>query len=640
MEIIPKFYIFGVPDGFDLLDGTTSYVTYFQKFYISDSKENTKFSIHRDANRNITYTYLRYNLSSSNSRAGSFFGMSLRFQNVYCGDPLSLFKLFDMVYNTYILIDETKEKEGKAVGFIRPIDGNKDIQARYDKVTRFQDKRDYIQHYIENVLLANINDNFKDDFYLIDNSFTNEQPDLVVQEPLQSVSNERLLADLRQFNRVAVSPDWLPPTPPPHGPKEQETAVRTVVLAPEVIGALLEYTKVYQNYIIDSLNDIAAADIEKAHDVYEEVVTSLKKVKTIPSTDKRVSQIISDYTILTDQLQNLIQKIEEGPTPPPQPPTPPTPPTPWWKNPKILGIMGVAVIVVITLVSIIVINYNKQKEKEKATQEEQMQIIADVRKYIDAKDFQKAKKFVWKIDEPLCTQLADSIIFCKLNDITAKKGFKDFTSTWKEYEEEFSGKYPEIKQMAIDSVATRRWRYIEKLAKKAETTKKQTDIDDAREAIKAGKNTELHDDAIAKSYEDRLNRIVVKNYAGSERGNDNSNTIGATSTVQKQYKIQICEVERKGAIDYKWDNNQDLKDYKKNTTLSGNYFYYRLMQSSDNGQSWSSCGFKIADQHISASNHELMEKGEPDGAYKIVKQTGTLTVKDDNKVLFTITIQQ
>ena len=537
MDIIPKFYIFGVPDGFDMLGGTSAEITYFQKFY-NGSTENAKFSIHRDAKGNMTYTYLRYNLSSYKSRTGSFFGMSLIFNSVYCANPLRLYELFDWVYDTYIISDK---------GFITPVNGSKDIQARYE-IARFQDKSDYIHHYIEAVLLGNIKKEFSNEFYSIDSTFSNERPNLVVQEPMQSVSNERLLADLRQYNRVAVSPDWLPePDPDPDPNKGQDKGTKTkIVLAPEYIVSLLEYTKGYQNYIIDSLNDIGAADIDFAKDVYREVAARLKEAKTTPSSDKRVSQIIRDYTTLTEQLQNLIQKIEEGPTPPPQPPIPPTPPTPWWKNPKILGILGAALIVLITLISIIVVNHNTQKEKEKATQEEQVQIIADVRSYIKAKEFKKAKKIVWKIDEPLCTQLADSIVFCELDSITGKQGFKDYTSTWKNYKEEFSDKYPDIKQKALDTIANRRWRYIETLVVEAERAKtnesKTKSKKDAEEAIKKGEGTELHNNEKAQKFRSRLNNIQIKT-GGTENTGSSSGSGSTTPPPAQQYTIKIWKTD-------------------------------------------------------------------------------------------------
>lgn len=622
MDIIPKFFIFGVPDGFDLLDGTTGYVTYFQKFYISDSKENTRFSIHRDAKGNITYTYLKYNLSSANSRAGSFFGMSLIFQNVYCGDPLSLFKLFDMVYNTYILIDETKEKEGKAIGFIRPIHGNKDIQARYDKITRFQDKRDYIQHYIENVLLANINDNFKNDFYLIDSSFSNEQPDLVVQEPLQSVSNERLLADLRQFNRVAVSPDWVPSTPPP-GPngstQKQDTAVRTIVLAPEVIGSLLEYTKGYQNYIIDSLNDIAAADIETANDVYKEVAASLKKVKTIPSTDKRVSQIISDYTILVEQLQNLIQKIEEGPTPLPPPPMP------WWKNPKILGIMGGSVVIIIVLTIGLIKAHDKLQEEEN---DRTPYIVQNIRILIEEGNYERALALAGdSLKGNMYRHFADTI-----QDIQTLKCINDtlskvpcYSYAWDLSTQLKDNAVKESTQKQLKEACTN---YLQQATNNATTKLK------ARGAKAMINNCKVPiDEAEKKKMINQLDKIINDNLGGSGgRGS-------GVSVSTKQYRIQICKVERKGAIDFKWQDNPDLKTYQKDATLNGQYFYYRLIESSD-GRQWTECDYNIAEPHISASNSKLKEHGGTKCEYKIIKQSGTITVKDGNKNLFTITIKE
>ena len=544
MDIIPKFYIFGVPDGFDILDGTPAETTYFQKFY-NDSKENTKFSIHRDTKGNITYTYLRYNLSSGESRTGSFFGMSLMFHNVYTANPLLLYELFDWVYNEQVLVGRTKNQDNSSDGLLIPISGNKDIQARYN-IKSFQEKRDYIKRTIEKVLIGNIlTEKFKKDFHEIDGSFSNDCPNgAAAQEPMQTVSNDMLLADLRQYYRVAVSPDWLAEPDSNPAPNSNQNTGKDkitnakIVLAPEYIVSLLEYIKVCQNYIINSLNDIEAADLAEANTAYKEVTVRLKEVQTTPSSDKRVPQIIRDYTALSEQLQSLIQKIEEGPTPPP------TPPTPWWKNPKILGIMGIAVIVVITLVSIIVINNNKQKEKEKATQEEQVQIIADVRNYINVKEFQKARKIVWKIDEPLCVQLADSIIFCELNDISAKKGFKDFTSTWKKYVDEFSGDNSEIKQRTIDTIANRRWRYIEKLVKNAETTKKQNDINVAEKAINAGMDTELHDETIATSYKQRLNSIIIQQSESHPRQRSKKETSNYTIKIWKTdetYSIEGAE---------------------------------------------------------------------------------------------------
>ena len=589
MDIIPKFYIFGVPDGFDMLGGTSAEITYFQKFY-NGSTENAKFSIHRDAKGNITYTYLRYNLSSCKSRTGSFFGMSLIFNSVYCANPLRLYELFDWVYDTYIVSDK---------GFITPVNGSKDIQARYE-IARFQDKSDYIQHYIEAVLLGNIKKEFSNEFCSIDSTFSNERPNLVVQEPMQSVSNERLLADLRQYNRVAVSPDWLPQTPP-HGGSQKDAVQETptATIAPEVIVSYIDDTKKIQNYIIESLNDIGSAGIDEAKAIYREVAARLKEVKTTPSTDKRVSQIIRDYTTLTEQLQNLIQKIEEGPTPPPQPPTPPIPPTPWWKNPKVIISGAVGLLVMVISIFAIVHHYNKKadetiKETIKTSQEEQIKITAEVRKSIHDKDYKTAIRMVGKIDEPLCAYLYDSIVFCELSDQTASEKFKKYSDIWTKESQKFSTDTSELWKRALDTVANRRWRYIETLVKTAETTKKRTDIDDAKEAIKVGRNTELHDEAKAQFYENRLSNIKHKD-----------SSISPVTTLPKQitqYRVVICKA---NSTLGKYIANEET--FKNDGVVNGTNFVYHLEYFNTASNQWKG----LAADKIQTSDDNQFKKKVP-----------------------------
>ena len=135
--IASKFYIFGVPDGFDMLDGAAQELSYFQRFY-DGSTEDTKFTIHRELNGHVTYSYLKYNLTSGNSRTGSFFGMSLVFSGEYCVHPLKLYELFDYVYQNQVLYHSESDK-----GFLKEI-LNSDVKAKY-LITHFEDNRDYIK---------------------------------------------------------------------------------------------------------------------------------------------------------------------------------------------------------------------------------------------------------------------------------------------------------------------------------------------------------------------------------------------------------------------------------------------------------------------------------------------------------------
>ena len=192
--------------------------------------------------------------------------------------------------------------------------------------------------------------------------------------------------------------------------------------------------------------------------------------------------------------------------------------------------------------------------------------------------------------------------------------------------------------MALDTVANRRWRYIDNLVTKAEQATTKADKKSAKkiaeEAIKKGEGTELHNNVKAQKFRSRLDMIQIldESTGGSNVGKGKGTTVSA-----KQYQIQICSVLLKSDIDYKWNNNPDLKSYQNNTTLNGQYFYYCLASSSDGGHTWKRCGFSEADPLITVTNAELKMHSEFDGGYKIVKQTGTLTIKNGSDK-FTITI--
>lgn len=344
MNSKPIFHIFGVPDGFDILNGTPDITPYFQRYY-NGSEENTKFSIHRDSNGNITYAYLKYNLSSYQSRTGSFFGMSLSFSNEYCTDPMKLYELFDFVYANKVL-GSSAEK-----GLLQKIEVESKIQARY-LIPNFGSAKDYIQQEIEFVLLNNITKSFANSFQPLGVLFKNDQSHLTAQIPFADANNEKILSLLQVYNRIAISPDWEPepiedgPTTPSPKPK--------IVIAPEIIKLYDEYVKNYQSYLIESLANVKAANINDARQGQAEIESVLKNLQSGTSTDQRLPQLISDYKALSGQFAKLIQKIADEqnrrPTPPPRKPGSSTKhPIPWWKQ-YLPYISGVAVLVIFVVV--------------------------------------------------------------------------------------------------------------------------------------------------------------------------------------------------------------------------------------------------------------------------------------------------
>lgn len=338
MNSKPIFHIFGVPDGFDILNGTPDITPYFQRYY-NGSEENTKYSIHRDNKGNITYAYLKYNLSSYQSRTGSFFGMSLTFSNEYCTDPMKLYELFDFVYANKVLGSSADK------GLLQKIEVESKIQARY-LIPNFESAKDYIQQEIEFVLLNNITKLFANSFQPISVLFKNDQSHLVAQIPFADANNEKIISLLHTYNRIAISPDWEPePTIIPE-PK--------IVIAPETIKFYDEYVKNYQSYLIESLANVKAANINDARQGQAEIESVLKNLQSGTSTDQRLPQLITDYKALSGQFAELIQKIADeqnrSPTPPPREPSSSTKhPIPWWKQ-SLPYISGVAVLVIFVVV--------------------------------------------------------------------------------------------------------------------------------------------------------------------------------------------------------------------------------------------------------------------------------------------------
>ena len=89
--------IYGAPFTFDLYKGTEQESNYFQTFD-NGGTEPVKMTIHRLANGWVSYNYLRYGFVTSSGRTGSFFGMSVVFNTIYCSDFKSMYELFEGVY--------------------------------------------------------------------------------------------------------------------------------------------------------------------------------------------------------------------------------------------------------------------------------------------------------------------------------------------------------------------------------------------------------------------------------------------------------------------------------------------------------------------------------------------------------------
>ena len=185
------FKIFGAPYTFDIYGSNQEDTNYFQ-LYDDGSNEEVKLTVHRKANGEVCYSYLRYNMISSSGRTGAFFGMAVVFHNEYCRDVENLYKLFDAVYQNIL---ET--------GILLQKIENSAHQAKY-LIAHFSDAPTEVTR-IENIIYNNLQKNYSQDILPINSSFSTNSKELIML-PMNKEANVSLLTELRKRAWISFSP--------------------------------------------------------------------------------------------------------------------------------------------------------------------------------------------------------------------------------------------------------------------------------------------------------------------------------------------------------------------------------------------------------------------------------------------------
>ena len=185
------FKIFGAPYTFDIYGSNREDMNYFQ-LYDDGSNEEVKLTVHRKANGEVCYSYLRYNMISSSGRTGAFFGMAVVFHNEYCRDVENLYKLFDAVYQNIL---ET--------GILLQKIENSTHQAKY-LIAHFSDAPTEVTR-IENIIYNNLQKSYSQDILPINSSFSTNSKELIML-PMNKEANVSLLTELRKRAWISFSP--------------------------------------------------------------------------------------------------------------------------------------------------------------------------------------------------------------------------------------------------------------------------------------------------------------------------------------------------------------------------------------------------------------------------------------------------
>lgn len=114
MEVDIDVFVHGVPNGFRYW-GNGADKDYCEVLY-SNNTDEIKFLIQTRKSEGKTYSYYNYlvckNVVAHDGRGGSYFGLSLRI-NAFYKDVLNIYRLLDMLYNTYIVGDILQPLQGK-----------------------------------------------------------------------------------------------------------------------------------------------------------------------------------------------------------------------------------------------------------------------------------------------------------------------------------------------------------------------------------------------------------------------------------------------------------------------------------------------------------------------------------------------
>jgi tetratricopeptide (TPR) repeat protein len=310
------FKIFGAPHIFDLYQGSENEISYFQTFD-NGSRENVKFTIHRMASGQVSYTYLRYNFISGSSRTGAFFGMSVIFDNEYCTDIENLYELFVAVYETIpqnrILFEE--------------INGNPNVQAKY-LVRSFADADSEVRR-IENIVRKNIENEFANEILPITGlpPVPQENAGLIVKLN-DKKGNAAFLKALSEYSWVSISSEY----------KDEEKKI----LSPETIATLDVIIEGVQKIIPD-----ISIGIARGMNVIGNIETTLKRIKDSegdikpylqiqPELKDRNDKLLAAQKQLNDLYDAATNKEKSGDPPPnddpdgssPKAPSNPPPPYP------------------------------------------------------------------------------------------------------------------------------------------------------------------------------------------------------------------------------------------------------------------------------------------------------------------------
>lgn len=287
-----KTFIYGTPLGFNFYEDDSQYKDYFKGFYIS-SREGRRLMVNRLDNGETTYNFLCYRIAENHNRPNAFFGMSLVLSDYqYCSNFSKLYDWFDFLFDK--LVNEHS---------LFKLQGN---ELQYN-VSKFEDDREDVEWLKSNIPNILSSPDIKLQKY--DASFSNKKTGQIIQfnnsEPI-----DKVLKAFKQSRWISISPIFV----------DQEDCLE------------LDYMELSQNIesITKQLLPIAIKPEQKHLAILQDFQSILKENhKSISEFVKKTKDEESKkqftelgqryYSILTQELPQIAEKIKEGSVNPPLP---------------------------------------------------------------------------------------------------------------------------------------------------------------------------------------------------------------------------------------------------------------------------------------------------------------------------------
>ena len=352
----PKFYIYGVPDGFNMLSGTPEEILYYQLFY-DTSKKGREMRINRKANGETVYSYLIYNLVACKGREGAFLGMSIAFKgNEYCNNPVALKELFEGVYNEVILKADDKDK------VIAAIEGGNAV-GRFC-ITKFEERQEMCEK-IGRIIINNVIGELAGSIRTIETSFDNSKEGRILTLPIDA-DNVSISQALRSYTWVSLSSECkAAPIPPqqanPHrtsGWKPTPVVVSQDLLSVHFINELSKKVGSYKDFIIKGLKGLVS--FSEISTKREEISHHLDTIEEYVGRQPELTKLKEDYMSIYKELVDL--KPQQQKVPPQLGPSPSLP------NDDENGIWPclskiIAVLCAILVIALVIIMWPSDKRK-------------------------------------------------------------------------------------------------------------------------------------------------------------------------------------------------------------------------------------------------------------------------------------